>query len=90
MVHRTGRRSRPRRSGDRQSRGVALAPSGEAFAYHIVPDDRGLLAGVYIKFEGGKDGYKARFSAPYYKPADVVFQRGPREGRFEVERAPAP
>jgi len=69
---------------------VTLAPSEESFAYYIVPDDRGLLAGVYIKFEGGKDGYKARFSAPYYKSTDIVFLRGPGEGAFEVERAPAP
>jgi hypothetical protein len=69
---------------------VTLAPSGESFAYYIVPDDRGLLAGVYVKFESGKDEYKARFATPYYKPADIVFQRGPGEGAFAVERAPAP
>jgi hypothetical protein len=69
---------------------VTLSPAEESFVYHIVPDDNGLLAGVYIKFEAGKDRYKALFKAPFYKPREVEFLRGSGEGVFDVERAPAP
>jgi hypothetical protein len=69
---------------------VTLTPSGEGFVHDMVRDERGFLAGVYVRFESGKDEYKARFGAPFYKSADIVFRRGPGEGAFQVERASTP
>jgi hypothetical protein len=69
---------------------VTLTPAEETFVYHLVPNEDGLLAGVYVRFESGKEGYKARFAATFYKPVEVTFQRGPGEGSFEVERNPPP
>src|SRR5262249_9645282 len=69
---------------------VTLTPSGEGFVHDMVRDGRGFLMGVYVKFESGKDEYKARFFALFYKPADIVFRRGSGKGTFQVERAAAP
>ena len=64
---------------------VSLTPSGEDFAYYVVPDEKGLFAGIYVKFAAGRDVYKARFTAAYYEAVEVVFRRGPGEGSFEVQ-----
>jgi hypothetical protein len=65
---------------------VTLSPSEEDFRYYVVPTKDGFLAGIYVEFAGGKGLYKARFRAPFYKQADITFERGPGPGRFEVER----
>jgi hypothetical protein len=66
---------------------VKITPAEESFTYYVVPNDRRFLAGVYVEFGRGKEQYKALFAAPFYKPVEITFQRGPGEGRFEVERA---
>ena len=65
-----------------------VSPRDERFECYIVPDEDGLLAGVCVRFESGQDHYKAWFKAPYYKPTEVIFDRGAGEGSFQVERNP--
>jgi hypothetical protein len=71
---------------------VTLEPADEPFTFYLVPDgqDSSGLAAVCVKFESGRTRYKARFKATFYQPADVVFERGPAEGTFEVAPVPAP
>jgi hypothetical protein len=71
---------------ERISGQARVTSTEEGFTCYVVPDENGLLAGVCVKFETGKDQYKASFKAPYYKTIDVTFRRGSGEGAFDVER----
>jgi hypothetical protein len=80
----------PQEGGVRALRisGAKVSMEDESFQCYVVPQENGLLAGICVRFENGRDHAKGWFKANFYKTTEVNFDRGPGEGIFQVERSP--